>query len=233
MRSLKYSVAALLAAALVMGAVAPAAVAGGIPARPEKLKFPELKYDAPVAKDYRTTLKNGMVAYMVPDLSLPLVNVTLLLRLGPDQDPAGKEGAGGMMMDLLTSAGTASLTAEQLEDKVAALGADLNSGMGGGRRGMMGMGGVRTGPADSWVSLNLLAKDLDQGLALLTDCLQHPAFQDDRVRPGQGALHPAHEGAQRQHHGHRAPRVEHADGRPGPLVQPLDHRGVHRRADQG
>jgi len=181
MRSLKTMLAALGAAILLIGAAAPAVVAGGIPSRPEKLKFPALKYDAPVAKDYRTTLDNGMVACMVPDLSLPLVNVTVLLRLGPDQDPAGKEGAGGMMMNLLTSAGTASLTAEQLEDKVAALGADLNSGMGGGRRGMMGMGGVRTGPADSWVSLNLLAKDLDEGLALLTDCLQHPAFQDDRL----------------------------------------------------
>ncbi|MFN2369581.1 MAG: hypothetical protein ABR506_00350, partial [Candidatus Krumholzibacteriia bacterium] len=181
MRSLNTVAAALLAAGLVAVAL-PAAAAGDIPARPEKLSFPELKYDAPVAKDYRTTLKNGMVAYLVPDLSLPLVNISVLLRLGPDLDPAGKEGAGGLMMDLLTSGGTASLTAEQLEDRLAALGADLGSGMGGGRRGMMGMGGVRTGPAESWVSLNLLAKDLDAGLALLIDCLRNPAFQDDRLQ---------------------------------------------------
>ena len=47
---------------------------------------------------------------------------------------------------------------------------------------MMGMGGVRTGPAESWVTLNLLAKDLDAGLALLIDCLKTPAFQDDRLQ---------------------------------------------------
>lgn len=182
MRSLKHPSAALLVAVLITAAIAPAALAGAIADRPEQLTFPELKYDAPVAKDYRTTLKSGMVAYLVPDPSLPLVNVSVLLRLGPDQDPAGKEGAGGLMMDLLTSGGTTSLTAGQLEDRVAALGADLGSGMGGGRRGMMGMGGVRTGPADSWVTLNLLAKDLDAGLALLIDCLQNPAFQDDRLQ---------------------------------------------------
>jgi zinc protease len=182
MRSLNTVAAALLAACVVAAAALPAAAAGDIPARPEQLAFPELKYDAPVAKDHRTTLKNGMVAYLVPDLSLPLVNVSVLLRLGPDLDPAGKEGAGGLMMDLLTSGGTASLTAEQLEDRLAALGADLGSGMGGGRRGMMGMGGVRTGPAESWVTLNLLAKDLDAGLALLIDCLRNPAFQDDRLQ---------------------------------------------------
>ena len=182
MRNLKHSAAALLAAVLIAAAAAPAVHAGDIPDRPEDLSFPGLKYDAPVAKQYRTTLKNGMVAYLVPDLSLPLVNVSVLLRLGPDQDPAGKEGAGDLMMDLLTTGGAGDLSAEQLEDRLATLGADLSSGMGGGRRGMMGMGGVRTGPAESWVTLNLLAKDLDAGLALLIDCLQSPAFQDDRLQ---------------------------------------------------
>ena len=177
MRSLTHLTAALLAVVLAAGAVA-----GEIPARPEELSFPALKYEAPLAKDYRTPLKNGMTAYLVPDPSLPLVNISVLLRLGPDQDPAGKEGAAGLMMDLLTSGGTQALDAAALEDRLAALGADLGSGMGGGRRGMMGMGGVRTGPAESWVTLNLLAKDLDAGLALLIDCLRTPAFQDDRLQ---------------------------------------------------
>ena len=180
MRSLKHLTAALLAAVLVSGAVVHAGT--DIPSRPEELSYPALDYKAPLAKDYRATLKNGMVAYLVPDKSLPLVNITVMMRLGPDQDPAGKEGAGGMMMDLLTSGGTQNLTAEQLEDKLATLGADLGSGMGGGRRGMMGMGGARTGPSESWVTLNLLAKDLDAGLALLVDCLKTPAFQDDRLQ---------------------------------------------------
>ncbi len=169
-------------AALILLLAAVPVLAGGIPDRPEGLEFPELKYDPPAAKDYRTTLNNGMAAYLVPDDSLPLVTVHVLMRLGPDVDPAGKEGLGRMMVGQLTRGGAGDLTAEELEDKLAALGANLFSGMGGGRRGMMGMSGVRTGPAESYASLNLLAKDLDVGLDLLVDCLKEPAFQEDRVQ---------------------------------------------------
>lgn len=172
----------LLAVAVLATLWLSLAGAGEIPERPEQLVFPELAYDPPQAKDYRTTLAGGMVAYLVPDRTLPLVNISVLLRLGPDQDPVGKQGAGRLMMSLLTEGGAGALTAEQLEDRLAALGAQLSSGMGGGRRGMMGMGGVRTGPAESWVTLNLLAKDLDAGLELLVACLKEPAFQEDRLQ---------------------------------------------------
>jgi len=171
-----------LAAAALIAVATGVARAGEIPERPEGLVFPDLDYEPPLAADYRTTLENGMVAYLVPDPSTPLVTVSVLLRLGPDQDPAGKEGASRLMMGLLTEGGAGALSAEQLEDRVAALGAQLSSGLGGGRRGMMGMGGVRTGPAESWVTLNLLKKDLDEGLALLIACLKEPAFQEDRLR---------------------------------------------------
>ena len=44
-----------------------AAHSAGIPARPEKLSFPPLKFDAPVPDQYRVTLASGPVAYLVPD----------------------------------------------------------------------------------------------------------------------------------------------------------------------
>jgi zinc protease len=37
-------------------------------------------------------------------------------------------------------------------------------------------------PAESRVTLNLLSKDLDEGLGLLIDCLQGAAFQEDRLQ---------------------------------------------------
>ncbi|MFH1842122.1 MAG: pitrilysin family protein [bacterium] len=183
-RVLKTVATALLAFVVLVPLfpIADAAIAGDIPDRPEGLKFPELQYDPPSAADYRATLDNGVVAYLVPDLSLPLVNIHVVMRLGPDQDPAGKEGLGGIMVRQLTRGGNAAFSAEELEDRVAQLGAQLTSGMGGGRRGMMGMGGIRTGPAESFVSLNLLAKDLDAGLELLVGCLKEPAFQEDRLQ---------------------------------------------------
>jgi zinc protease len=171
-----------VAAALIAPSVCGAGAAANIPDRPEDIKFPVLKYDPPRAADYRTTLKNGVAAYLVPDRSLPLVTIHVLMRIGPDLDPQGKEGLGRIMVEQLTKGGAGTLTAAQLEDRVAELGAQLYSGMGSGRRGMMGMGGVRTGPSESFATLNLLAKDLDEGLALLVECLKEPAFQEDRLQ---------------------------------------------------
>jgi predicted Zn-dependent peptidase len=73
------------------------------------------------------------------------------------------------------------MTAEQLEERLAFLGAQLESGMGGGG-GMMGLGGVPITGTESRVTLNLLTKDLDEGLGLLTACLKGAAFQEDRLK---------------------------------------------------
>ncbi len=138
------------------------ASASSIPARPEGLVFPPLTYEPPRAADYRVEIPGGMVAYMVPERSIPLVTVQILTRTGQDLDPPGEEGLADLAMYLLTRSGTTTLSADSMEDRVAFLGAQLESGTSG-------------------ASVNLLSKDLDQGLALFVDCLQNPRFQDDRV----------------------------------------------------
>src|SRR5438128_318427 len=55
------------------------------------------------------------------------------------------------------------------------------AGSGGGGGGPFGGGGSPIGGSEARVTLNLLSKDLDEGLALLVDCLKNPAFQDDRL----------------------------------------------------
>ncbi len=175
------SLAALLVA-ITLGPGARPLVAADLPARPEQLKYPPLKYAPPRAADYRVRLANGVAAYLAPDQAIPLVTVTVLMRVGPDLDPAGKEGLASTMVHLLTRSGTPDLTAEQLEERLAFLGAQLESSMGGGGGGMMGQGGVPITGTESRVTLNLLTKDLDEGLALLTACLKGAAFQDDRLK---------------------------------------------------
>jgi zinc protease len=173
--------AALLAAA-TLATSTPLAAAADLPARPEQLKYPPLKYAPPKAADHRVKLANGIAAYLAPDPAIPLVTVTVLMRVGPDLDPAGKEGLASTMVHLLTRSGTPTLTAEQLEERLAFLGAQLESSMGGGGGGMMGQGGVPITGSESRVTLNLLTKDLDEGLALLTACLKGAAFQADRLQ---------------------------------------------------
>lgn len=171
-------VAALTAA---LGSVLPPSVAADIVARPEQLKFPPLSFAPPRAADHRVTLSNGAPVYLVADRELPLITVHVLMRIGPDLDPAGKEGCAATMVHQLTRGGTGTRTATQIEDRVAFLGAQLESSTGGGGGGPFGGGGAPIGPTESRATLNLLSKDIDEGLALLVDCLKNPAFQDDRL----------------------------------------------------
>ncbi|MDD5139851.1 MAG: pitrilysin family protein [Verrucomicrobiales bacterium] len=137
-----------------------------IPDRPEKLSFPPLKYDAPVPDQYRVQLKSGPVAYIVPDHERPLVNITVYVRTGKYLELAGKEGLAELTGWLLTHGGAGTNSASQFEERVAFLGAQLESSI---------------GDTQGNVGLNLLSKDLDAGLGLLRDVLYAPRFQDDKI----------------------------------------------------
>ena len=156
------TVAALLSFACGGSAHAQAA----IPDRPEKLSYPPLTYEPPAPEKSRVALKSGPVAYVVADRELPLVNIVVYAHTGEYLEPAGKEGLAELTGYLLARGGTKSKTAEALEERLAFLAAQLNSGI---------------GENQGSVSVNLLAKDLDEGLAILREVLTAPRFQDDKI----------------------------------------------------
>jgi zinc protease len=137
-----------------------------IPARPEKLTFPPLVYEPPAPAEFRVKLASGPVAYVVPDRELPLVNIVVSVRAGQYLVPAGKEGLADLTGYLLARGGTKSKTAEELEERLAFLAAQLTSAV---------------GETQGSVGLNLLSKDLDEGLAILREVLAAPRFQDDKI----------------------------------------------------
>ena len=141
------------------------AFAGDIPSRPEKLKFPELKYEPPKGSDYRVELKSGPVAFLVPNRELPLISISILVRTGKYNEPKGKEGLAAMTGYLLSKGGTKSHSAEALEERLAFLAAGLSSNI---------------GDTSGSVGVNLLSKDLEEGLAILREVLTVPRFQRDR-----------------------------------------------------
>lgn len=167
----RLTLSALLAAPGMLAAASakPGAGAGGsdIPDRPEKLPVRPLAYEPPNPADFRVTLKSGPVAYVVPDRELPLVNLVVYVRTGDYLVPKGKEGLAGIAGYLLAAGGTKSKTAEELEERLAFLAARLNSSV---------------GDTQGSVSLNLLSKDLDEGLAILREVLTAPRFQEDKVQ---------------------------------------------------
>lgn len=143
----------------------PKPAAGKIPDRPEKLKFSPLVYEPPNQADFRVQLKSGPIAYVAADRELPLASVAIYVRTGDYVEPEGKEGVTDLTGYLLSRGGTKSKTAEELEERLAFLAATLNSAI----RDTQGS-----------VSLNLLSKDLEEGLAILRECLTAPRFQEDK-----------------------------------------------------
>jgi predicted Zn-dependent peptidase len=137
-----------------------------IPARPEELIYPPLKYEPPAPDQFRVKLKSGPIAYVVPDKELPLVNIAIYVRTGDYLDPDGKEGLAGFTGYLLSRGGAGTNSADDLEERLAFLAANLDSGI---------------TETQGSVSLNLLSKDLDEGLAILHDVLFSPRFQDDKI----------------------------------------------------
>jgi zinc protease len=137
-----------------------------IPDRPEKLSYPPLDYEPPNPKTFRVELNSGPVAYVASDRELPLVSITVYIRAGHYVEADGKEGVAELTGYLMGRGGAGTNTAEQLEERLAFLAANLGSSF---------------GDTQGTVSLNLLSKDLDEGLRILRAVLTQPRFQEDRL----------------------------------------------------
>jgi zinc protease len=144
------------------------AFAQDIPDRPEKLTFAPIRFETPRPRDYKTRLRNGIPAFVAPNgkEGTPLVRVTVSWRGGAYLDPKGKEGLAALFGSQLAQGGTKKLEAAKLEDRLEALAATLTSSS--------------TATSGS-VSLQVLDKDLAEGLDLLMQVLTEPAFAQDRL----------------------------------------------------
>ncbi len=138
---------------------------GDIAGHPDQLEFAPLKYDPPQAGHHRHVMRNGVVGFFVEDHDLPLVNVSLVLRVGSHLDPPDQLGLTRAAVSLLRSGGTARWTAEEFDEEADFLAASISTS---------------AGLNSSDVTLNVLTKDLGQGLDLFFEMLRNPAFQKDR-----------------------------------------------------
>jgi predicted Zn-dependent peptidase len=141
------------------------AVQEGIPAHPRGLTFEPLAFTPPDRAAHRQTLANGVTTYMVEDHDLPLITVTVHIRGGSYLDPAGKQGLAAMTGSQMRAGGAGTLTAEQFDEELDFLAANVSSSF-----------GATAGSA----SVSFLAKDADRALELFFDMLRRPAFQQDR-----------------------------------------------------
>ena len=74
-------------------------------------------------------LRNGLSVLLVSDSSVPLIDVSLVLRVGSIDDPVGREGLAQFTAEMLQH-GVKGMTAEQIAQQVDAAGASLRSSAG-------------------------------------------------------------------------------------------------------
>ncbi|MEN6559189.1 MAG: pitrilysin family protein [Acidobacteriota bacterium] len=134
---------------------------------PSELKYPALKYDPPDPKAFKVVYAGGLRAYVQEDKSLPLFNITALVNCGDLYVPKDKTGLGTVLGDQLIKGGTAAKDGSAIEERIDFLGGTLSF-----------MVGERT----STLSLSVLSKDLDEGLATFFDVLRNPAFREEPLK---------------------------------------------------
>ncbi len=113
----------------------------------------------------RTKLPSGQVLLVSEEHSLPFVTIQVLIDAGSERDPAGREGLAHLTARAMLT-GTGTRTATQISDVLDFLGASLDAS---------------AGRDFTTISLRVLKKDLDQGIALLADVLSAPTFPEQEV----------------------------------------------------
>jgi len=134
---------------------------------PSELKYPALTYEPPDPKAFRTVYAGGLRAYVQEDRSLPLFNITAIINGGDLYIPKDKAGLGRVLGDQLIKGGTTAKEGSVIEDRIDFLGGTLS---------------FQVGERTSTLSLSVLAKDLDEGLATFFDVLRNPAFREEPLK---------------------------------------------------
>ncbi len=136
--------------------------------RVEKLAIPPLDWTVPrVGREVaRDTLSAGVVLYVYPDHRFPLVNVLVRFRAGDFYEPAGKAGLANMALNLMRTGGTRGHDYRAMDEALDFLAARVQ---------------VSAGDEACDLDLNVLRKDLEQGLGLLSEMVREPTYPEDRI----------------------------------------------------
>lgn len=107
-----------------------AKASGGIPEHYAKIEYPEFAYKAPYPKDFRTVLDRGVVAYLVPDTTLALIQMTVLFGHPNLAKKPADVAPMRLYSSMLKAGGTLRFKPEQLEDTLEFVAASLGAGIG-------------------------------------------------------------------------------------------------------
>ena len=127
------------------------------PGASKKFQFP---------KAATKTLANGLRVFVITDHSEPAVAARLLiLSAGTIEDPEAMPGVAEMTAGMLTQ-GTGKRSAKEIADVIDFVGGSLNAS---------------AGKDSTTVTLDVVKKDLNTGLDLMSDVVLHPAFSAEEL----------------------------------------------------
>jgi predicted Zn-dependent peptidase len=134
----------------------------------QQFTYPDLSWKIPeVGKEIRReTLKNGLVVYLYPDRTLPIINVSLVVKGGGLYEPASEDLLASTMGSFLTMDGTPALTYEQLTEELETRSASLNAWMGDETGSIFGRS---------------LTEHFPRLMELLRDVAVTPAFREEKL----------------------------------------------------
>lgn len=116
--------------------------------------------DVVVPDVWQATLGNTMNVYGIENSELPLVQFSIEIEGGLMLENPSKTGVANLLTTLLTK-GTKSKTTAELEEAIAVLGARIN---------------INAGRQNITISVNTLARNFDQTLALVQEMLLEPRW---------------------------------------------------------
>ncbi len=157
--------------ALLFGLAAPGGAQSGaeIVDHPTELTYGPLDFELPDADSYRRELTGGVPAYLVEDRALPLVDITVRLRIGSylePAEPAEQAGLADLTGALMRTGGAGELDAKAFDEAVEAVAGNFSSFI---------------GSTSGRMSMNCLSTVLDECLDLFFSMLGEPRFDADRL----------------------------------------------------
>jgi len=110
-----------------------------------------------------TQLANGVRLLAVPNMETPTVTVRVVFAMGQRDEPPGKAGLANLTTGLMAEA-TLQRSSAEFSEALERIGASVSSA---------------SGQYETTVTLNVLSKHLDAGMALMMERILEPAFTEE------------------------------------------------------
>ena len=131
----------------------------------QKIPIPPLPEFHP-AEPKRIVLPNGMVVFLQEDHELPLIDGSIRIRGGSQEEPAAKVGLVELFGEVWRTGGTKSQTGDQMDDYLEARAAKVETNGGGD---------------STSIGWSCLKGDFDDVFKIVVDLLHEPEFRADKL----------------------------------------------------